>query len=554
MEDKELYNPQNGEVIKAKRPKQFWKDWKFYVYSLIALLLALVSVSSMVTACAAINAGVGAEKEDASSFVAPKGLRHDGADTSLYGTTSYCIYNYSGVPFDLHVYVGTERRDRSISAAPASLYSAGAAISQIEITFSEVLCNGLYDVWADGSFYNSVNVTAGNYSTVNILGENNVTDSLSSYSYFWLFEHTPSSNDWNGVFTNDVPVYGYCGTDNNTVYNYSSINLVVEGHTDGQPPLNADLYRGNPMVDEVVDGSSVYCYSHASYSFTSMVEYPTSYKGKVFVDVFIDGEYFGVAPVWYNPNSDAPTTYYFDMVVSTHYVWLFDHDAYADGFAAGYTEGVGTSKGFVSVTCAEAGETPANFEQYSSYANVYKMIEFVDGVGDDYSIYVMPFNLEQASPTRFRVIVWKGTEYDEDAVYTNVLATIGYLDLSNGFYYVSSNTIYEVNDGVIGNVFNDSLSRQLLKFVSSDVNPYTVGYETGKAEGYATGYKLGKVDGINSAQPDSLTTTLVTVFQQPFNQIYRFFNFNILGLNVLALVTGLLTLFIVLKVLKKVRK
>lgn len=93
-------------------------------------------------------------------------------------------------------------------------------------------------------------------------------------------------------------------------------------------------------------------------------------------------------------------------------------------------------------------------------------------------------------------------------------------------------------------------------FQAGESNP--TAYDSGYQDGYSQGYDDGKVVGINQGESQAvsgqkaLVTMFVTAFQQPFDQIYRFLNFNVLGLNILALFTSLLTLSIGIIIIKKV--
>lgn len=87
---------------------------------------------------------------------------------------------------------------------------------------------------------------------------------------------------------------------------------------------------------------------------------------------------------------------------------------------------------------------------------------------------------------------------------------------------------------------------------------YQSGKEDGLREGYDQGFEDGKTIGIAQGEAQAvggqkaLVNMFVTAFQQPFDQIYRFLNFNVLGLNILALFTALLTLSIGIIIIKKV--
>lgn len=96
MEDKEMqevYNPQSGEKIVLKK-KVFYKEWRFWVWSLIAFMLFVVSLSSLVTACAAINAGVGTDQGTSQVSRERKGAYYSPDYVADYGTSVGYVYNY----------------------------------------------------------------------------------------------------------------------------------------------------------------------------------------------------------------------------------------------------------------------------------------------------------------------------------------------------------------------------------------------------------------------------------------------------------------------------
>lgn len=83
-------------------------------------------------------------------------------------------------------------------------------------------------------------------------------------------------------------------------------------------------------------------------------------------------------------------------------------------------------------------------------------------------------------------------------------------------------------------------------------------FDAGKEIGYGQGYQTGVTDGRNQGYAEAtggtkaLAYMFVTAFQQPFDQLYRFLNFNLLGINLLALFSALVTLSLGIYVLKKV--
>lgn len=93
-------------------------------------------------------------------------------------------------------------------------------------------------------------------------------------------------------------------------------------------------------------------------------------------------------------------------------------------------------------------------------------------------------------------------------------------------------------------------------YQAGEENPtaYDSGYDAGYEQGYDDGHTIGVAQGESQAVSGqkALVNMFVTAFQQPFDQIYRFLNFNVLGLNILALFTALLTLSIGIIIIKKV--
>lgn len=79
---------------------------------------------------------------------------------------------------------------------------------------------------------------------------------------------------------------------------------------------------------------------------------------------------------------------------------------------------------------------------------------------------------------------------------------------------------------------------------------YDAGYEDGHDAGEIAGYNRGVGDGTSGSQ--SLAHMFRVAFQLPFDQLYAYLNFNLLGINFASLFTALITVSLGIIVIKKV--
>lgn len=519
-EQKEFVNPQNGEKIAPKKPKKFWLEWRFWVWSFIALMLFVVSVSSMVTACAAIGSGVGSGEKSTSQVAREKKAAYYRDEfVQDYGTEVGYVYNYVCDMKTAETYGNfwyMESKDTEGCATGLRAFSA------LEEQYVDVYQDGVYS----GTYYLPYDY---GYMYHPFIGTH----------YYWLFANergVPSS--WNGYYNGR----GYFGTSNNYFYNYSSWNL----HVDSNAVQNSsvDFYAGNPYAYDLYARSAFYTYAGTRFYIT-LLDSDQTLKDHVFLDVYCDGVFYKRVPVMWNHEASWNNSYAFDLPAS-HYYWFFNADMYSVGYSAGYDAGAAQVLGFDSVGTNAMYSFDNDLTGLTNYS--YPMFDFVDADLAARSVWLVPYS--GTSLVRAKFVVKDGYDVSDDNI-----RTIGecYLDgTSNVFSGSGTYSDYSSANSVIKTVYNNALSRGIFRFVSSDVSPYATGYSKGYSDGESVGYTLGKVDGANSVHPEALTNTLVAVFQQPFNQIYRFFNFNVLGLNILGLVCGLLSVFIVIKVIKKV--
>lgn len=154
-----------------------------------------------------------------------------------------------------------------------------------------------------------------------------------------------------------------------------------------------------------------------------------------------------------------------------------------------------------------------------------------------------------------------------------------YMGISNYYYNVGYNAGY--NAGYIGgssgdiaqaynNGYNAGFTAGLNETQSTYYNNgynvgynagYTAGiqdnqqnvYQNGYNAGYDNGFDIGKTEGITSANDYSFLGLIGAVVDAPLNAFKSLFNFNILGVNLLDFIFGILTLIITIYIIKLVR-
>lgn len=439
MEDKEFVNPQTGEKYQ-KKEKPFWKEWKFWLYSIIAVLLFIVSASSMTTACHAIKAGVGQEsKEDA-----PSSLKMAPKRSGTFAGWYYSTINFSNVA-----------------------RSGGN------------LCN-----------FSSSPVLFSNWFDSESMSGSNVYDLL--------------------LYSGDPSVAA------NTGFIFTNLN-----------PYHFALRIGGVVPYDRWDRSYVDLYKNGSFWMTY----------KLGSQEVLDEDLMKLA------------------FTRDDYVWIFNHDDYVQGYEQGLENGLTYSDGFSNFALSDTFYVDG--WSSASVTNGVKRVKFFDFYssvsGDWYSVAMVGMGADPTTFDDFRISVYDG----RDPSFSSAVLTMGYGVYQDG-RYVGGKAFGNGNlpfGGAEGEYFIVGDKTNFTAFYTFVFDWYKYGSDPLaeiRQEGYEEGYAVGRVDGLNAADPEALTNTLVAVFQQPFDQIYRFFNFNVLGLNILGLVTGLITIFVVVKVVKKI--
>lgn len=82
---------------------------------------------------------------------------------------------------------------------------------------------------------------------------------------------------------------------------------------------------------------------------------------------------------------------------------------------------------------------------------------------------------------------------------------------------------------------------------------YQMGLKDGSNGGYQLGYDRGKQDGIQigSNQSNTLYGMVIAVVDAPINIFKSIFNFDILGINIVGIVFGIITLLLIIYLIKK---
>lgn len=88
------------------------------------------------------------------------------------------------------------------------------------------------------------------------------------------------------------------------------------------------------------------------------------------------------------------------------------------------------------------------------------------------------------------------------------------------------------------------------QYVNYGNSQYAQGVQDGQASGYNNGYNQGYQKGLDTADSGNFVNAVSVVLGAPVTVVSQFLNFEILGYNMLAFVSGLLTLMIIIKIIK----
>lgn len=150
--------------------------------------------------------------------------------------------------------------------------------------------------------------------------------------------------------------------------------------------------------------------------------------------------------------------------------------------------------------------------------------------------------------------------YDEVSVcfdYTSSYNEIALFETPIGYY--SPLTIYRsaTNDLSFYLAFNQYAPMLIEHAYALEGATYDLGYNDGYEDGYDVGNQLGFNEGIEYAQsggsePSVIFTGILNVALLPVNMFLQILNFEVFGINIGALVTGLLTIAVVIIIVRLV--
>lgn len=115
------------------------------------------------------------------------------------------------------------------------------------------------------------------------------------------------------------------------------------------------------------------------------------------------------------------------------------------------------------------------------------------------------------------------------------------------YNFIVLNTVESTDWVVNGNFYETGYENG---YKLGEESGYNKGYLTGESYGYNSGYSEGYYAGLETAENTSLSGLLITVVSAPFNMVYDFLDFSILGYNLNGLFFSLLSLCVVIAVIR----
>ena len=126
---------------------------------------------------------------------------------------------------------------------------------------------------------------------------------------------------------------------------------------------------------------------------------------------------------------------------------------------------------------------------------------------------------------------------------------IEYIDFNIANYDFKSSTYYNSNLGILGYISNTYITASSFNFNEYYYN----GYNDGEKIGYDYGYNDGYANGVAS-NTNSFDQLMFAVADVPVKIISSILNFNVLGVNLLAFFTGIITLVLFVHLLRKFKQ
>ena len=453
--------------------------------------------------------------------------------------------------------------------------------------FGLVLCVCFITLFAFIPFANFSNISSVSAETINTsvdFYEDNLLKSSSSGELTsivgkkWFGDDFTITNSYFGspIWTDSDNVY----------YSLGNYQYILDKATS---TWNTKTWNGYSSITGSyvwTDGDYVY-YSNASNQY--ILDKATSTWNKKNWDGYytsIDGSY-----VW----TDGVNYYYFSTVCSIQFTTYSEYDlGLSDGYNNGYNQG--KTDGFDEASNNYYGYGPFNYSTISYYSATSSGIIINSPLTELYSGRFTSYECVEAFNGGFYL-------YDPDVescmidnddlqvglrvVFDTPISCLRYshlVPLRLGFGNIitlsftdGTSTSFNMADGYYDYIdLSDYSSKYILSldvimlrldyidiglaFSNDYVHIYDLAYRDGRDDGYSSGYTEGSVvgynNGYNNGLNDSNQYTFYNLFgavlDAPVKVFSDLFNFELLGVNLLGLITGLFTLAVVIVIIKKV--
>lgn len=284
------------------------------------------------------------------------------------------------------------------------------------------------------------------------------------------------------------------------------IKLVLEDYWVANP--NVTLFAPKLYIRSVMDNRKKPLVAY---------EQSTSMLG----NVSSSGEFSVLNANYLDYNNTSTPLPSLDTVVSANF-WLGYEDYATSGYAGYY--------GFVSISY------PLDFNCNVTAVRYYSMTEVDDNNNNQYGI--------------IRRYVVNYIDYIDS---NGKVFTLGFYSIYNNSSVYTGDVSWEDRIYYLTNAFTDNQNYQngYEYGYQQGKNDYTnSGYQDGLKNGYNQGYNQGKTDGIASANDYTFLGLFSALIDAPIQALSGLFNFNVMGINMFSLVSGLFTLFVVLIIVR----
>lgn len=216
-----------------------------------------------------------------------------------------------------------------------------------------------------------------------------------------------------------------------------------------------------------------------------------------------------------------------------------------------YTADIGQNVNKITGWTENNGNITAQIEKY--YVTTFNTERPTVAYFDGYTAYMPGQNI---------TIINKGGTIRVKPTYIPTNAQITIYETQIVFQFGKSDTT-EQSEYILYMINTSEYSKfipQLPYYMNGSINDsYTKGYNVGYNEGEKnkelygeTKYNAGVQAGIASANKYTFKSLISAVFDVPIQTIWGMLNFNILGVNILTLITSIISLIIIIAILKQI--